>query len=140
MVVKKIRPMFTKILVTMNKYEEDQKAGSLINTLKMAGTIKDYQTVIAVGNNSAGLKEGDVVVIDPTRYAVMKHEKGSLKDGVIEDNPVIGYNFPVINVNGKDCMLLDTSDVSYVIEEYEDDTPESRAAKAGIFTPGNKIS
>lgn len=140
MVVKKIRPMFTKILVTMNKYESDQKAGSLINTLKMAGTIKDYQTVLAVGNNSAGLKEGDVVVIDPTRYAVMKHEKGSLKDGVIEDNPVIGYNFPVINVNGKDCMLLDTSDVSYVIEEYEDDTPESRAAKAGIFTPGNKIS
>lgn len=140
MVVKKIRPMFTKILVTMNKYESDQKAGSLINTLKMAGTIKDYQTVIAVGNNSAGLKEGDVVVIDPTRYAVMKHEKGSLKDGVIEDNPVIGYNFPVINVNGKDCMLLDTSDVSYVIEEYEDETPESRAAKAGIYTPGNKIS
>lgn len=140
MVVKKIRPMFTKILVTMNKYESDQKTGSLINTLKMTGTIKDYQTVIAVGNNSAGLKEGDVVVIDPTRYAVMKHEKGSLKDGVIEDNPVIGYNFPVINVNGKDCMLLDTSDVSYVIEEYEDDTPESRAAKAGIFTPGNKIS
>lgn len=140
MVVKKIRPMFTKILVTMNKYESDQKAGSLINTLKMAGTVKDYQTVIAVGNNSAGLKEGDVVVIDPTRYAVMKHEKGTLKDGVIEDNPVIGYNFPVINVNGKDCMLLDTSDVSYVIEEYEDDTPESRAAKAGIFTPGNKIS
>lgn len=140
MVVKKIRPMFTKILVTMNKYESDQKAGSLINTLKMAGTVKDYQTVIAVGNNSAGLKEGDVVVIDPTRYAVMKHEKGTLKDGVIEDNPVIGYNFPVINVNGKDCMLLDTSDVSYVIEEYEDDTPESRAAKAGIFTPGNNIS
>lgn len=140
MVVKKIRPMFTKILVTMNKYEEDQKAGPLINTLKMAGTVKDYQTVIAVGNNSAGLKEGDVVVIDPTRYAVMKHEKGSLKDGVIEDNPVIGYNFPVININGKDCMLLDTSDVSYVIEEYENDTPESRAAKAGIYTPGNKIS
>lgn len=140
MVVKKIKPMFTKILVTMNKYEEDQNVGSLINTLKMAGTVKDYQTVIAVGNNSAGLKEGDVVVIDPTRYAVMRHEKGSLKDGVIEDNPVIGYNFPVINVNGKDCMLLDTSDVSYVIEEYEDDTPESRAAKAGIFTPGNKIS
>lgn len=140
MVVKKIKPMFTKILVTMNKYESDQKAGSLINTAKMAGTIKDYQTVIAVGNNSAGLKEGDVVVIDPTRYAVMKHEKGSLKDGVIEDNPVIGYNFPVLNVNGKDCMLLDTSDVSYVIEEYEEDTPESRAAKAGIYTPGKNLS
>lgn len=140
MVVKKIRPMFTKILVTMNKYESDQKIGSIVNTSKMSGTIKDYQTVLAVGTNSAGLKEGDVVVIDPTRYAVMKHEKGSLKDGVIEDNPVIGYNFPVLNVNGQDCMLLDTSDVSYVIEEYEEDTPESRAAKAGIYTPGNKIS
>lgn len=140
MVVKKIRPMFTKILVTMNKYESDQRSGSLINTLKMAGTVKDYQTVIAVGTNPSGLKEGDVVVIDPTRYAVMKHEKGSLKDGVIEDNSVIGYNFPVLNVNGKDCMLLDTSDVSYVIEEYEDETPESKAAKAGIYTPGKKLS
>ena len=92
---------------------------------------------------SAGIKEGQLVLINPTRYAVMKHEKGSLKDGVITDNPVIGYNLPVIELNGVPHLLIDTQDVDYVILDYEDDvveeTVEEKAAKAGIYTPGNTI-
>ena len=139
MKIKKLRPLFTKILVTMNKYEADQKSGKLIDTTKLAGTVKDYQTVVAVGQNSAGIKEGDVVVINPKRYAVMKHKEGSLQDGVITDNPVIGYNFPVIEVNGVDHMLLDTQDIEYVIEEFEEETITARAAKAGLYTPDKSI-
>lgn len=139
MKIKKLRPLFTKILVTMNKYEEDQKSGKLIDTTKLAGTVKDYQTVVAVGQNSAGIKEGDIVVINPRRYAVMKHQEGTLKDGVITDNPVIGYNFPVIEVNGKDHMLLDTQDIEYVIDEYEDESVSERAARAGLYAPDNNI-
>lgn len=143
MIIKKIKPMFTKIVTTMDKYDKDQKVGNLIDTHKVSGTVKEIQRVIAVGNNSAGIKEGDMVLINPTRYAVMKHEKGSLKDGVITDNPVIGYNLPVIELNNIPHLLLDTQDVDYIIEEWEEDTPEEtieeKAAKAGLYTSGNKI-
>lgn len=143
--IKKIRPMFTKILTTMDRYEEDQTEGMLVNVNKLAGAVKEYQRVLAVGSNPAGIKEGDVVMINPARYAVMKHKEGSLKDGVITDNPVVGYNLPVLEVDGKECMLLETNDISFVIEEFEDvpeeKTPEQRAAEAGIYAPGqSKIS
>lgn len=138
--IKKVRPMFTKILTTMDRYEEDQKTGALIDTKKQAGAVKEIQRVVAVGSNSAGLHPGDLVVVNPTRYAVMKHKKGSLEDGVIKDNPVIGYNLPVIEINETPHLLLETQDIDYVIEEYEDIpeelSVEEKAAKAGLFTPG----
>lgn len=141
--IKKIKPMFTKIVTTMDRYDKDQKVGNLIDTHKVSGTVKEIQRVVAVGDNSAGIKEGQLVLINPTRYAVMKHEKGSLKNGVITDNPVIGYNLPVIELNGVPHLLIDTQDVDYVILDYEDDvveeTVEEKAAKAGIYTPGNTI-
>lgn len=143
MIIKKIRPMFTKIVTTMDKYDKDQKVGNLIDTHKTSGTVKEIQRVIAVGNNSAGIKEGDMVLINPTRYAVMKHEEGSLKNGIITDNPVIGYNLPIIELNGVPHLLIDTQDIDYVVEEWEEEIPmetvEARAAKAGIYTPGVKI-
>lgn len=139
--IKKVRPLFTKIVTTCEKYAEDQKAGSLIDTRKQAGAVKEYQTVVAVGSNPAGIKVGDVVMINPMRYAVMKHESGSMKDGVIKDNPVVGYQLPVIELNGVPHLLLETADVEFVIEDYEENTPtvEEKAAKAGLYTPGSKI-
>lgn len=139
--IKEIRPLFTKIVTTMDKYEEDQNNGSLIDVKKQAGSVKEYQKVIAVGSNSAGIKVGDLVMINPIRYAVMKHEQGSLKDGVITDNPVIGYNLPVIELNHVPHLLLETQDVEFIITDYEDDSPtiEQKAAKAGLYTPGSKI-
>lgn len=139
--IKKVRPLFTKIVTTCERYEEDQKTGVLIDTRKQAGAVKEYQTVVAVGSNPAGIKVGDVVMINPMRYAVMKHENGSLKDGVIKDNPVVGYQLPVIELNGVPHLLLETADIEYIIEEYEENTPtvEEKAAKAGLYTPGSKI-
>lgn len=139
--IKKIRPLFTKIVTTMNRYEEDQTTeGGLVVAQKQAGAVKEYQTIVAVGSNSAGLKVGDVVMVNPSRYAVMKHKEGSLKDGVISDNPVLGYNLPIIELDKVPHLLLETSDIDFVVEEYEEDKPEetleSKAAKAGIYTPG----
>lgn len=142
--IKKIRPLFTKIVTTLDRYEDDQTTeGGLIVAKKQAGAVKEYQRIIAVGTNSAGLKVGDVVMINPARYAVVKHEKGSLKDGVIKDNPVIGYNLPIIELDGVQHLLLETQDVDYVIEEYEDDIPEktleSKAAEAGLYVSKKDI-
>ena len=38
--IKKIKPMFTKIVTTMDRYDKDQKVGNLIDTHKVSGTVK----------------------------------------------------------------------------------------------------
>lgn len=118
--IKKLRPMFTNIVTTMNSYEDDviTKSG-LIDTNKQKGALKEYQTVIAVGNAVRDINIGDVVCINPIRYAQYKHNKDSLKSAVTS-NPVIGYNFNVVEIDGKDCLLLHDQDIRYVIEDYEE--------------------
>lgn len=116
--IKKIKPMFNRILVTADKYEKDVKQGGVV--VVTAGTLKEYQKVISVGDTVRGIKEGDFVLINPARYAVKKHKEGSLKDGIISDNPVVSYNFNFVDVNGIVCILLYDQDVDYVIQEYEE--------------------
>ena len=118
--IKKIKPMFTKIVTTMDRYDKDQKVGNLIDTHKVSGTVKEIQRVVAVGDNSAGIKEGQLVLINPTRYAVMKHREGSMKDGIVTDNPVVGYNFKMVELNDIPHLLIEDRDIRYIIEEYEE--------------------
>ena len=116
--------MFDGIVTTINKYRTDVKlpGSSMIDTTK-AGTVKEYQTVVAIGPMVRGIEVGDTVFINPKRYAQMKHQEGSLKDGVISDNPVIRYNFDIIPIDGEDHLLLQMADIKFVaeIEEFEED-------------------
>ena len=123
--IKKIKPMFTALVTTMDKYEEDQSiAGGLIDVSKRAGSLKEYQKVISIGDSVRGIKVGDLVCINPQRFAVKKHEAGSLKDGIIGDNPVITYNFDTSQRNGEQCLLLQDRDVDFIIEDYEEVTDD----------------
>ena len=138
--IKKLRPMFTNIVTTMNSYEDDVvTASGLLDTTRQKGALKEYQTVIAVGNSVRDINIGDVVCINPKRYAVKKHKEGSLKDGVICDNPVIEYNFNVVPINGVDHLLLDVSDIEFVVEEYEEvpDAPEDNSSN--FILPDKKV-
>lgn len=127
--IKKIRPMFTSLITTMDKYEQDKLTdGGLIDTSKQQGTLKEYQIVLAVGDSVRGIKVGDLVCVNPARFAVRKHDKGSMRDGIITDNPVVTYNFDVVEMDDKQCLLLQDRDIEYVIEDYEeipDPTPSS---------------
>lgn len=127
--VKKIKPLFTSIITTMEKYTEDVKTASgLIDTTKQQGGLKEYQTVLAVGGSVRDIKVGDLVCVNPARFAVRKHQAGSLKDGVITDNPVTTYNFDVVEMDGKHCLLLQDRDIDFIIEEFEevpDPTPST---------------
>ena len=127
--IKKIKPMFTSLITTMDKYEEDVRtSGGLLDVNKQQGGLKEYQTVIAVGTTVRDIKVGDLVCINPTRFAVKQHREGTLKDGVISDNPVIKYNFDIIEIDGKQCLLLQDRDIDFIIEEYEevpDPTPST---------------
>lgn len=133
--VKKIRPMFTSLITTMDKYEQDVKIGGLIDTTKQQGGLKEYQKVLAIGSSVRDIKVGDVVCVNPARFAVRKHQAGSLKDGIITDNPVTTYNFDVVEMDGKQCLLLQDRDIDFIIEEWED-IPDP--ASSSIIKPEEK--
>lgn len=127
--VKKIKPMFTALITTMDKYEEDVRtSGGLLDVTKQQGGLKEYQTVLAIGSSVRDIKVGDLVCVNPTRFAVKQHQAGTLKDDVVTDNPVVKYNFDVIEMDGKQCLLLQDRDIDFIIEEYEevpDPTPST---------------
>ena len=117
--IKKIKPMFNRVLTTCDLYTEDLMTDGIIDSTKVEGAIKEYQTVIACGPMVKSVKPGDVVVINPTRYQVMKHKEGTLNDGVIQDNAVISYNFPIMVVNDAPCLYIYDSDIEFAIKEFE---------------------
>lgn len=130
--------MFNNIVTTMDVYEEDQLDSGIIKSNKTKGSLKEYQTVLAVGPNVLSIKVGDIVAINPSRYTVMKHNDGSLQDGVIKDNMTIGYKFKTINLDGKECLFLYDQDVDYIIEEFEEieDKPTTiKVVKPKIIKP-----
>lgn len=118
--ITKVKPMFTSIVTTMNKYDEDVVTNGIIDGSKVKGTLKEYQTVVAVGPN-ARVQEGDKIMINPARYAKVnhKHKKNSLGELEKDDITSISYSFDVVNINGVDHLLLQDSDVMYVFEGEE---------------------
>lgn len=116
--IKKILPMFNRILVTSDKYEKDVTKGGVVTIT--AGTLKEYQKVIAVGSTVRDIKEGDTVIINPSRYAVKKHVEGSMKDGIISDNPTVSYNFNLVEINNQLYILLYDQDVDYIVKDFEE--------------------
>lgn len=122
MKIKKFKPMFTTVITTMDKYEKSKvlTPSTIMKLDKLEGKVKEYQKVLAVGDSVRGINVGDVVLIDPIRYAVRKHKEGSLKDGVITDNPITEYVLPTMEIDGKECLKLQDRDIEGVIEEFVD--------------------
>lgn len=121
----KITPVFNNVLTTKNMYDTDvrDEAGVIVET---KGTLKMYQTVLAVGPQVKNCQVGDLIMLDLTRYAQMKHKEGSLHDGVVEDNPAVAYSVPTVKVDGKECLLIGDNAIRFIIEDYTDE-PEAPA-------------
>lgn len=119
--INKVKPMFNMVITTCDKYKDVKLGNTLIDTTK-SDTIKEYQKVVAIGPSVKGINVGDVVFINPARYAVMKHKEGSLKDGVIKDNAVLSYKFKTVDIKGVTHLCIYDNDVEYVaeIEEFEE--------------------
>ena len=131
--LKKITPTFNHILTTKNLRDHDEYDKGVLRF--PAGSTKEWQTVIAVGPTVKNCKEGDLIMVDPTRYAIMKHQDGSLKDGIVADNPVVAYNIPIIMMDDKEYMYLFDTDIQFVINEYEEteDLPPLYTAPATVL-------
>ena len=88
--IKKIKPMFTGLVTTMDRYTEDIFTdGGLLDMSRKKGMVKEYQKVLCVGSSVRDIKEGDLVCINHIRFAVKKHKEGSLIDGIITDKSVV---------------------------------------------------
>ena len=134
--IKKIRPMFNQVICTMDKYSDSElKKDGLVDLHKVQNPIREYQTVVEVGPMVKNISVGDLVMVNPKRYSKMKHQEGSLKDGVIGDNMVVSYNFNVIEIDHKQYLLLTDQDIDFVIEEYE----EEEEPQSDIIVPDNTI-
>ena len=137
--IKKVKPMFNAIITTMNRYEDDDDSDTLIKNT--SGSLKEYQTVVAVGGSVRDIKVGDVVQIDPSRYAQKQHKEDSLKNGIVSDNPVMSYNFKTVLIDGEQCLLLYDSDISYIIEEYEEvNEPSATSQELELDFPATKLN
>ncbi|MCF0114094.1 MAG: hypothetical protein HUJ56_01990 [Erysipelotrichaceae bacterium] len=112
--------MFTALITTMDKYDRDVTVNGLLDTKRVQGGLKEYQRVLAVGGSVREIKVGDLVCVNPSRFGVKKHQEGTLKDGIVTDNPTITYNFDVVEMDGKQCLLLQDRDIDFIIEEYEE--------------------
>lgn len=125
--IKKIRPLFTNILTTGDKYEKDEKQNGLIIAKK--GDLKLYQTVMAVGSMVRDVKPGDKVMINPKNYQVTKYDPNSVKEDM-GMNKIIGYNMPWVTIdneegNPQECLLLIDRDVEFVFEGEEEEDPSN---------------
>lgn len=114
--------------------DEDVSKGGLI--VKSKGTLKEYQRVVAIGPMVRNIQVGDLVCINPRRYAVRKYQDGSLKDGVIKENPVLSYHFNVIELDHIPHLLLTDQDIDFVIEDFKE---EEEPQESTIIVPERKI-
>lgn len=132
--IKKIKPLFTAVVVTAKVYPADYKEGSILSP--KAGKLMEYQEVIAVGDSCRGIEVGNLVCIDLSNYADWKYKKNSIKSDMEElTNEIIGYHVPQITIDGKKCLYLDIRDIKYIVEEYDDKENEESL----LITPDKGI-
>lgn len=120
--IKKIKPMYTKILLTKDMYTDESfiTGTGIIDASKIKQGVKEIQKVLAIGSSVREVKVGDIVSINPDRYAVRSYAKDSTKEALKDEfyNPATKYIFPVITVDGKECLYLDERDIDFIVEDY----------------------
>ena len=117
--IKKIKPLFTAVVVTAKVYPIDYKEGNIISP--KSGKLMEYQEVVAVGDSCRCIEVGNLVCIDLSSYADWKYKKNSIKSDMEElTNEIVGYHVPQITIDGKKCLYLDARDIKYIVEEYDD--------------------
>lgn len=136
MIIKKIKPLFTAVVTTMDRYTVDDFDGKLVTNIHQdVGSVKEHQKVLAVGDLVRNIAVGDIVKINPKRYEKHKYKEDSAKVDLLGQQTV-GYDIPIVEIDGKDRMFLQQQDIEYVVEEWEE---EEKTADSPIIHPNNSI-
>lgn len=133
--IKKIKPLFTALVVTADRFEKDMYSGGLIMANK--GDLKTWQTVISIGSSIRDIQVGDKIVFNADNYAVKKYSKESIQND-LDNNKTIQYNFNWVTIddengNPQDCLLLNDRDILYSFEGEEIDEPAIEIPKKKIL-------
>ena len=135
--IHKIKPMYTAIVTTADRYKEDvvNKSGLITDRNETKGTIKWYQKVVSVGNLVKGIQEGDKVMLKQENFAIRKYDKNSLQNDM-DNNPIKGFSVPTITLydgdTSKEYLYIDERDIEFVFEGEE--VNESK-----VLVPDTKI-
>ena len=121
--IKTIKPLFTSIVTTGDKFEKDVTVGGIIQQDQKKGDLKLYQKVLAVGSAVRDIKVGDMVMINPINYVRKKYSKDSVQNDM-DNNPTLSINIPTVPVtdekgNTQECLLLTDRDIQFVFEGEE---------------------
>ena len=121
--IKTIKPLFTSIVTTGDKFEKDVTVGGIIQQDQKKGDLKLYQKVLAVGSAVRDIKVGDMVMINPIAYVRKKYSKDSVQNDM-DNNPTLSINIPTVLVtdekgNTQECLLLTDRDIQFVFEGEE---------------------
>lgn len=123
--IKKVKPLFTGIVTTAQKYvgEVTTAGGILLDTTRMEGSLNPYQRVISVGDMNKDIKEGDIIKINFKRYAKAQHLPGAIDEAQNKqfDNMSVVYEIPMINLDGQECLFIQSNDVEYIVTEADID-------------------
>lgn len=117
-IIKKLKPQYTTVIVTMDTYEDNVVLDGVITAKK--GALKMHQRVISVGGSVRSVKEGDLVLLNLQNYITRKFEEDSLKEGMDKMKDVLVYDFPKIFIGGQLYAKLQERDIEGVIEDYEE--------------------
>ena len=115
--IKKVKPLFTKVITTASVFEEDDVRNGVIINPK--GTVKPYQKVVAVGSMVRDVKVGDLIMINPAQYVKKKYSDNSLREDFV-DNPTVKVDIPIIEIAGNQHFMIEGRDIDFVIEDYEE--------------------
>lgn len=147
--LKKLKPIGCQVLVTENLYGWDDfdEAGLIIHK---RGDLKNYQEVIAVGDDVKFVKPGDVVAINYYKYCSFENDENSVK--VNGSNKIVNLHLNEIEMAGENdepvtCFLIDQRDITYILEDFEEITYEQKShkliqieqPKTKLILPINKI-
>ena len=140
--VQEIKPLFTTVITTMETYKGDQyiKGTNLIDARKSTQVVKEFQKVVAVGENVHGINVGDMVCVDPTRFGKRVHYPGKLEEATVKDNPVTEYIFDIVEINGLPHLFLQDRDIKYVVSKYTSLPVQDEKPVSIIIPPRKKFS
>ena len=76
--IKKLKPIFDTVITTLDIYEDDVVQNGIV--ISPAGAVKQYQTVLAVGEFVKNINVGDLVMINFSRFIKRKYKENSIKN------------------------------------------------------------
>jgi len=132
--IKRIIPRYTQVVTTAERYEKDERNGTLIvGNGHLKGDVKQYQTVVAIGKMAREIEVGSKVMLDFEPFRKRKVPVGSVKEKMNVDNPVIEERLPIFEVEDdegitKEYLMVDEKNIVFPFEgeEVEDGDDTSR--------------